>query len=620
MDTLPFSELGLSGPLLEAVEKMGFEQPSPIQAKTIPLALAGKDIIGLSQTGSGKTAAFALPTLQQIDATLMKPQALIVCPTRELAVQVCEEVFKLGSALGNIRSMPVYGGAPIDRQLRALRKGTHIVVGTPGRLLDHLRRKSFDPSHIKTVILDEADRMLDMGFREEMEDMLKVLPKNRQTLFFSATMNPGVRRLIEKFGNEPELIEIERKALTVSSIDQSCYEVRGRSKVEALSRIIDIEQPKLSLIFCNTKRVVDDLTESLLARGFTADRLHGDITQSMRERVLAKFREGTVEILVATDVAARGLDIDDVELVVNFELPQDPEDYVHRIGRTGRAGRDGKAVNFVFGRDIYRLQTIEKYIRQPIRRERIPTREQVEGRRADQLFETIQERLEAGDYKSYQPYLDRLLEQGHTATDISNALITLTPKTTSTALAAPVVQDATAKPSTLSSAATSIASRRSRNIFVSPFAASASPPASKSRDAVPTNSSRRSRSDWKPATTKATSPILTAFSSKVTPRPISPMHLSPSSAKLAAVKASSSRRIMTRTNPSQTSVPGVTVVRGMIVTTVAIGVIGVTATSRVNVTALSEVIKRKGRAALRCPLSSSPSARRRASCLVISPA
>ncbi|MEN8855635.1 MAG: DEAD/DEAH box helicase [Akkermansiaceae bacterium] len=425
MDTLPFSELGLSEEILKSVQKMGYESPSPIQAKTIPLALTGKDIIGLSQTGSGKTAAFTLPTLRRIDPSIMKPQALIVCPTRELAIQVCEEVFKLSSGVGNIRSMPVYGGAPIDRQLRGLRKGTHIVVGTPGRLLDHLRRKSFDPSLVKTVILDEADRMLDMGFREEMEDMLKVLPKDRQTLFFSATMNPGVRRLITKFGNDPELVEIERKALTVSTIDQSCYEVRGRSKVEALSRIIDIEKPKLTLIFANTKRVVDDLTESLLARGFTADRLHGDITQSMRERVLSKFREGTVEILVATDVAARGLDIDDVELVVNFELPQDPEDYVHRIGRTGRAGRDGKAVNFVFGRDIYRLQTIEKYIRQPIRRERIPSREDVEGRRADQLFETIRERLEASDYKSYQPYLDRLLEQGHTATDISNALITL---------------------------------------------------------------------------------------------------------------------------------------------------------------------------------------------------
>lgn len=425
MDTVSFAELGLPDALLKSVEKMGFESPSPIQAKTIPTALTGKDIIGLSQTGSGKTAAFALPTLANIDADLKKPQALIVCPTRELAVQVCEEVFQLASTMGQVRAMPVYGGAPIDRQLRGLEKGTHIVVGTPGRILDHIRRRSFDTRNIKTVILDEADRMLDMGFREEMEDMLKSLPKERQTLFFSATMNKGVRALIQKFGNNPELIEIERKALTVSSIDQSCYEVRGRSKVEAISRLIDLEQPKLTVVFCNTKRVVDELTESLLARGFTADRLHGDITQMMRERVLARFRDGAVEILIATDVAARGLDIDDVELVVNYELPQDPEDYVHRIGRTGRAGRDGKAVSFVYGRDIYRLQSIEKYIRQPIRRERIPSREQVEGRRADILFNNIQERLEAGDYKSYQPYLDRLLEQGHTATDIGNAVITM---------------------------------------------------------------------------------------------------------------------------------------------------------------------------------------------------
>lgn len=425
MDDVFFADLGLPDALLKSVQKMGFESPSPIQAKTIPIALSGKDIIGLSETGSGKTAAFALPVLANVDADLKKPQALIVCPTRELAVQVCEEVFRLGSTMGQVRAMPVYGGAPIDRQLRVLEKGTHIVVGTPGRILDHLRRKSFDPRNIKTVILDEADRMLDMGFREEMEDMLKALPKERQTLFFSATMNKGVRRLIDRFGNEPELIEIERKALTVSSIDQSCYEVRGRSKVEALSRLIDLAQPKLTVVFCNTKRVVDELTESLLARGFTADRLHGDITQMMRERVLARFRDGAVEILIATDVAARGLDINDVELVVNYELPQDPEDYVHRIGRTGRAGRDGQAVSFVYGRDIYRLQTIEKYIRQSIRRERIPSREQVEGRRADILFTNIQERLEAGDYKGYQPYLDRLLEQGHTATDITNAVITM---------------------------------------------------------------------------------------------------------------------------------------------------------------------------------------------------
>ena len=217
MDTVSFAELGLPDALLKSVEKMGFESPSPIQAKTIPIALTGQDIIGLSQTGSGKTAAFALPTLANIDADLKKPQALIVCPTRELAVQVCEEVFQLGSTLGQVRAMPVYGGAPIDRQLRGLEKGTHIVVGTPGRILDHIRRRSFDTRNIKTVILDEADRMLDMGFREEMEDMLKALPKERQTLFFSATMNKGVRGLIQKFGDNPELIEIERKALTVSS-------------------------------------------------------------------------------------------------------------------------------------------------------------------------------------------------------------------------------------------------------------------------------------------------------------------------------------------------------------------------------------------------------------------
>ncbi len=425
MDTPPFSELGLPEPLLAAIQDMGFESPSPIQAKTIPLAMTGKDLIGLSQTGSGKTAAFALPVLARIDVDLAQPQALIVCPTRELAVQVCEEVFRLGCKLKGLRALPVYGGAPIDRQLKGLRKGAHIVVGTPGRLLDHLKRKSFDTRKIKTVVLDEADRMLDMGFREEMEDLLGALPKERQTLFFSATMNRQVSRLIEGFGNEPEKVEIERKSLTVSSIDQSCYEVRQRSKVEVLSRLLDIDPPRLGVIFCNTKRLVDEVTEALLARGYTADRLHGDITQQMRERVLNRFREGRVELLVATDVAARGLDIDDVELVVNYEIPHDPEDYVHRIGRTGRAGRSGKAVTFVYGRDIYRLQTIERFTRQTIRRERVPTQEMVEGKRADLLFDSVRERLEKGDLGDYQSYLDRLLDQGHTATDIANAAITL---------------------------------------------------------------------------------------------------------------------------------------------------------------------------------------------------
>ena len=425
MDTPMFADLGLPDVLLSAVLDMGFESPSPIQAKTIPLALEGKDLIGLSQTGSGKTAAFALPTLAGIDAHLAEPQALIICPTRELAVQVCEEVFRLGCKIKGLRALPVYGGAPIDRQLKGLRKGAHIVVGTPGRLLDHLKRRSFDPRNIKTVILDEADRMLDMGFQEEMEELLAALPQDRQTMFFSATMNRRVSRLIDNFGKKPETIEIERKSLTVDAIDQSCYEVRQRSKVEVLSRLLDIDPPRLALVFCNTKRLVDEVTEGLLARGYAADRLHGDMTQQMRERVLARFRESTIEVLIATDVAARGLDVDDIDLVVNYEIPHDPEDYVHRIGRTGRAGRSGRAVSFVFGRDIYRLQTIEKYTRQSIRRERVPSQEQVEGKRADKLFQTIQERLESGKLGDYQSYLDRLLEQGHTATDIANAAFTL---------------------------------------------------------------------------------------------------------------------------------------------------------------------------------------------------
>ncbi len=420
-----FADLGLPDVLLSAVLDMGFESPSPIQAKTIPLALEGKDLIGLSQTGSGKTAAFALPTLAGIDPQLAEPQALIVCPTRELAVQVCEEVFRLGCKIKGLRALPVYGGAPIDRQLKGLRKGAHIVVGTPGRLLDHLKRRSFDPRNIQTVILDEADRMLDMGFQEEMEELLAALPDDRQTMFFSATMNRRVSRLIDNFGKKPETIEIERKSLTVDAIDQSCYEVRQRSKVEVLSRLLDIDPPRLAVVFCNTKRLVDEVTEGLLARGYSADRLHGDMTQQMRERVLARFREGTIEILVATDVAARGLDVDDIDLVVNYEIPHDPEDYVHRIGRTGRAGRSGRAVSFVFGRDIYRLQTIEKYTRQSIRRERVPSQEQVEGKRADKLFQMIQESLESGKVGDYQTYLDRLLEQGHTATDIANSAFTL---------------------------------------------------------------------------------------------------------------------------------------------------------------------------------------------------
>lgn len=425
MDTPPFSELGLPDDLLAAIEILGYERPSPIQALSIPPALAGKDILGLSATGSGKTAAFALPALANVDVTQRFPQVLILCPTRELAVQVCEEVHRLGARKKGLQATPVYGGAPMDRQLRALRDGAQVVVGTPGRLLDHLKRGSFDASRIRMAILDEADRMLDMGFKEEMDEILAALPDQRQILFFSATMNRGVSTFIKKFGNNPEIIEIEQKAMTVSTVEQAYYEVRQRSKVEVLSRILDMNPPRLGIIFCNTKRSVDECTEDLVNRGYAADRLHGDITQQMRERVLKRFRDGAVELLVATDVAARGLDIDEIDIVFNYDLPTDPEDYVHRIGRTGRAGRSGRAVSFVFGKEIYRLQAIERYTRQVIKREKIPSVEQVEGRRADLIFETLKERLETGGFDSYQENIDRLLEQGHTPTDIAGALITM---------------------------------------------------------------------------------------------------------------------------------------------------------------------------------------------------
>lgn len=425
MDTPPFSELGLPDALLAAIETLGYERPSPIQAMSIPPALLGKDLVGLSATGSGKTAAFTLPALAKLDVKQGYPQVLILCPTRELAVQVCEEVHRLGAKMTGLHATPVYGGAPIDRQLRALRSGAQLVVGTPGRLLDHLRRGSFDASRIKMAILDEADRMLDMGFKDEMDELLAALPPDRQTLFFSATMNPGVSRLIQKFGNSPEVIQIEQKARTVSTVEQSYFEVRQRSKVEVLSRILDMNPPRLGIVFCNTKRSVDECTEDLVNRGYAADRLHGDITQQMRERVLKRFREGSVEILVATDVAARGLDIEEIDIVFNYDLPTDPEDYVHRIGRTGRAGRSGRAVSFVYGREIYRMQSIERYTRSVVKRERIPSVEQVEGRRADLIFDDLKERLETGKFDTYQDNIDRLLEQGHTPTDIAGALVTM---------------------------------------------------------------------------------------------------------------------------------------------------------------------------------------------------
>ncbi len=420
-----FSELGLSPDLLKAITRVGYEEASPIQSEAIPVLLSGRDVVGQSSTGSGKTAAFALPAIEKVDAALRAPQALILCPTRELAVQVAEEVAKLAFFKKGVRELPIYGGQSYDRQYKGLQAGSQIIIGTPGRVMDHLSRGSLKLDQLKMVVLDEADRMLDMGFREDIETILKQAPAERQTVFFSATLPQPIKVLIQKYSRNPVSVRIEAATLDVPAIEQVYYEVDRRSKLEVLGRLIDLHDFKYGLIFCATKMMCDELTEHLIARGYAADKLHGDMTQQMRERVMGKFRKKGIEFLVATDVAARGLDVDDIEVVFNYDLPHDGEDYVHRIGRTGRAGKLGRAITFVAGREIWKMQSIIKFTRGRIKREKVPSAEEVEEKRTNVFFDSLKETLEKGDYKRHDAIIDRLLEAGHSPTDISSALIHL---------------------------------------------------------------------------------------------------------------------------------------------------------------------------------------------------
>jgi ATP-dependent RNA helicase DeaD len=420
-----FSELGLAPEILKAIERMGFEEASPIQSAAIPVLLEGADVVGQSQTGSGKTAAFGIPAIQCVEPGIRAPQVLILCPTRELAVQVAEEIAKLAFFKRGVRELPIYGGQSYERQFKGLHAGAQIIIGTPGRVMDHLERKSLKLDQIKMIILDEADRMLDMGFVDDIKTILRQAPEKRQTVFFSATIPRPIQQLIQTFTHNPVNVRVEAEAMTVPAIEQVYYEVDRRSKLEVLCRLIDLEDVKLAIIFCATKMMVDELTEHLTARGYGADKLHGDMTQAMRERVMGRFRKRKVEFLVATDVAARGLDVDDIEIVFNYDLPHDGEDYVHRIGRTGRAGKGGKAVTFVAGREIYRLENIQRFTKSRIRRERIPSAEEVEGKRATVFADALRETLAKGEYKRHDELLDRLLEQNHSPTDIASALIHL---------------------------------------------------------------------------------------------------------------------------------------------------------------------------------------------------
>jgi ATP-dependent RNA helicase DeaD len=420
-----FDELGLSPELLKAIAKVGYEEASPIQSQAIPALLAGSDVVGQSQTGSGKTAAFALPAIEKVDVSVRAPQVLILCPTRELAVQVAEEVAKLALFKKGVRELPIYGGQSYERQFRGLEMGSQIIIGTPGRVMDHLEKRSLKLDRLHMLVLDEADRMLDMGFIDDIRTILKQAPAQRQTVFFSATLPRPIQDLIKTFTREPVQVRIEAQTMTVPAIDQVYYEVDRRSKLDVLCRLIDLQDIKYGLIFCATKMMVDDLTEHLVARGYAADKMHGDMTQMMRERVIGKFRKRGLEFLVATDVAARGLDVDDIEVVFNYDLPNDGEDYVHRIGRTGRAGRSGRAITFVAGREIYKLQNMMRFTKSRIRRERVPSLDEVEEKRTNLFFENLRTVLEGGKFRRQDPLVDRLLEQGFSPTDIASALIHL---------------------------------------------------------------------------------------------------------------------------------------------------------------------------------------------------
>lgn len=405
--TAYFGELQLEKKIVSALTDMGFEEPSPIQTQTIPLVLAGVDVIGQAQTGTGKTAAFGIPIIQNLTDP-KKLQALIMTPTRELAIQVSEELAKIGR-LRRVKVLPVYGGQPIERQIRALRMGVQIVIGTPGRLLDHIRRGTIKLDNIKFLVLDEADEMLDMGFIDDIETIIKNIPEEKQTLLFSATMPRPILRLAERYMKKPQVVAVSKEELTVPLIDQYYFETND--KLDGLCRVLDVEETGKTIIFCRTKKGVDELVNALGTRGYLAEALHGDLSQNQRDRVMKKFREGKVDILIATDVAARGLDIDNITHSINYDIPQDPESYVHRIGRTGRAGNKGTAMTFITPREFRQLKLIEKVAKTRIIRKTLPTTLSVLERQRELIISRMFTVLENDKFNDYMPIVEELLSE-----------------------------------------------------------------------------------------------------------------------------------------------------------------------------------------------------------------
>jgi ATP-dependent RNA helicase DeaD len=407
---LTFRDLGLSEKVLKALDDMGFEEPSPIQEQAVPTLLEGKDVIGQAQTGTGKTAAFGVPIVEKLDQKVRAVQALVLTPTRELAVQVAEEITKIGK-YARIKSIAIYGGQSIERQIRSLHFGVDVVIGTPGRIMDHMRRGTLNIGSVRAVVLDEADEMLDMGFVEDIEFILKETPEERQTMLFSATMPDEIKRLARRYMKDPVHIQVSPQQLTVPQIEQLFYEVRPAFKTEALCRVLDMEDVERGICFCRTKKGVDELVEGLQARGYLAEGIHGDMNQAQRTRVMNRFKEGGVELLVATDVAARGLDIQDVTHVFNFDIPQDPESYVHRIGRTGRAGRTGTAITFISAREFGQLRLIERVMKTRIQRRPLPSVMDVAEKQREQLKEKLLKVMEEGQLAFYKEMADELLDE-----------------------------------------------------------------------------------------------------------------------------------------------------------------------------------------------------------------
>ncbi|MBP1464192.1 DEAD/DEAH box helicase [Candidatus Chloroploca sp. M-50] len=417
-----FSDLGLSEEQLTAIHELGYDEPTPIQEQAIPVVMSGRDVIAHAQTGTGKTAAFALPIIARIKPEKV-PQALILTPTRELAMQVAEAFFRYGKH-AEVRVAPVYGGQPIERQLRALSRGVQIIVGTPGRIMDHMRRGTLALDNISVVVLDEADEMLDMGFAEDIEYILQQTPAERQTALFSATMPSSVLDLALRYTRDPQRISVVSETLTAPRTKQVYYEVLPREKLDALCRVLDVETPGSAMIFCRTRAEADHLGESLQGRGYLAEVIHGDLSQAMRERVMKRFREGQAELLVATDVAARGLDIADVTHVINYDVPGDPESYVHRIGRTGRAGRTGLAISLITPRERRQIQTIERTTRSHIQRMKLPSLADVAARRREAFREALREVLAAGSLDPYVLMVEEMAES-HEVTDLAAAAFKL---------------------------------------------------------------------------------------------------------------------------------------------------------------------------------------------------